>query len=367
MVETKLSDTLKTGVTWRLWLPLAILVLAGGGYAAWQTLKPAGLPAGIASGNGRIEAVEIDIDTQNPGRVQDVLADEGDFVHAGQIVAHMDTFELAAQLRQAQAELQQAQIGIQTAQSLVGQRHYEHVAAIAVIAQNQAQLDAARLRLARSQRLVGGGAVPQQTVDDEEAAFQSATAGLAVAEAQAAASTAAVDTAQAQVVDAQAAVEAAQAAAQHIQVEIDEATLRAPRDGRVQYRVAEPGEVLGAGGRVLNMVDLTDVYMTFYLPTNQAGRVAVGAPARIVLDAAPQYVVPAQISYVADVAQFTPKTVETADERQALMFRVKARISPGLLRNYIREVKTGLPGVAYVQLDPKTPWPDFLRSALPSP
>ena len=346
----------------RLWLLLALVLLAGGGYAGWLALQPAGLPAGIASGNGRIQAVDIDIDTKYPGRVQDVLVDEGDFVQAGQVVAQMDTYELAAELRQARAEQRRAEIGVQTAQSLVVQRQYEQIAAKAAIAQNQAQLDAAQLRLARSKRLVGGGAVPQQTVDDDEAAFQSAVAGLAAAQAQAAASSAAVSTAQAQVVDAQAAVDAAEAAVQHIQIEIDDATLRAPRDGRVQYRVAQPGEVLGAGGRVLNMVDLTDVYMTFYLPTDQAGRVAVGAPARIVLDAAPQYVVPAQISYVADVAQFTPKTVETADERQALMFRVKARIPDALLRNYIREVKTGLPGVAYVQIDPKTPWPAFLRN-----
>ncbi len=90
----------------------------------------------------------------------------------------------------------------------------------------------------------------------------------------------------------------------------------------------QPGEVLAAGGRVLNLVDLGDVYMTFFLPTAEAGRVALGAEVRIVLDAAPQYVIPAKVSFVADVAQFTPKTVETAQERQKLMFRVKAQIAP---------------------------------------
>ncbi|MEJ1589538.1 HlyD family efflux transporter periplasmic adaptor subunit, partial [Escherichia coli] len=86
--------------------------------------------------------------------------------------------------------------------------------------------------------------------------------------------------------------------------------LKAPRDGRIQYRVAEPGEVLAAGGRVLNMVDLADVYMTFFLPTEQAGLLALGSEARLVLDAAPDLVIPANISFVASVAQFTPKTVE---------------------------------------------------------
>src|SRR6516162_3248360 len=121
----------------------------------------------------------------------------------------------------------------------------------------------------------------------------------------------------------------------------------APRSGRVQYRVAQPGEVLSAGGRVLNLVDLGDVYMTFFLPTRDAGRVGLGAEARLILDARPDLVIPAQISFVADVAQFTPKTVETASEREKLMFRVRARIDPELLEKHIRYVKTGLPGVAF--------------------
>jgi HlyD family secretion protein len=113
------------------------------------------------------------------------------------------------------------------------------------------------------------------------------------------------------------------------------------------------------------MVDLSDVYMTFFLPTAEAGRVRLGTEVHLVLDTAPQYVVPARVSYVADVAQFTPKTVETADERQKLMFRVKARIDPDLLKKHIKSVKTGLPGVAYVQLDPQAEWPGHLRVRLP--
>ncbi|MCY1241500.1 efflux transporter, RND family, MFP subunit [compost metagenome] len=140
--------------------------------------------------------------------------------------------------------------------------------------------------------------------------------------------------------------------------------MRSPKPGRVQYRVAQPGEVLSAGGRVLNLVDVSDVYMTFFLPTAQAGRVAIGADARIVLDAAPQYVIPATISFVADVAQFTPKSVETEEERQKLMFRVKAKIPQDLLQKYIQQVKTGLPGMAYVKLDPNAEWPKNLAETV---
>ena len=133
----------------------------------------------------------------------------------------------------------------------------------------------------------------------------------------------------------------------------------------MQFRVAQPGEVLAAGGKVLNIVDLSDVYMTFFLPTEAAGRVGIGSEVRLVLDAATQYVIPARVTFVADVAQFTPKTVETADERQKLMFRIKAKIAPDLLKKHIRMVKTGLPGVAYVQLNADAQWPDKLQVRLP--
>jgi HlyD family secretion protein len=129
----------------------------------------------------------------------------------------------------------------------------------------------------------------------------------------------------------------------------------------VQYRIAQPGEVLGNGGKVLNLVDLGDVYMTFFLPETAAGRVALGSDVHVVLDAAPQYVIPAKVSFVASTAQFTPKTVETASERQKLMFRVKAQIDRELLRQHMKMVKTGLPGVAWIKLDPKAKWPTELE------
>ena len=138
-----------------------------------------------------------------------------------------------------------------------------------------------------------------------------------------------------------------------------------PRDGRVQVRVAQPGEVLGAGGRVLNLLDLSDVYITFFLPETVAGRVALGSEVRIILDAAPEYVIPATVSFVASAAQFTPKTVETASERQKLMFRVRAQISQELLREHLNQVKTGLHGVAWVKLDAKAEWPQNLSVRVP--
>ena len=185
---------------------------------------------------------------------------------------------------------------------------------------------------------------------------------ISAIDTQAAASDAAVSTAGMQIESARSSVRAAEATLERVRADLDDSVLRAPRAGRVQYRVAEPGEVLPAGGVVLNLIDLTDVYMTFFLPTAQAGRVALGAEARLVLDALPDRVIPARISFVADVAQFTPKTVETAEERAKLMFRIKAQVDPELLQRHLSQIKTGLPGMAYVRLDPATPWPDALRT-----
>ncbi|MPN02350.1 hypothetical protein SDC9_149566 [bioreactor metagenome] len=146
-----------------------------------------------------------------------------------------------------------------------------------------------------------------------------------------------------------------------IDADLKDSDLVAPRDGRVQFRLAQPGEVLGAGGKLLNLVDLSDVYINFFLPEVVAGRVALGTDVRIVLDAAPQFAIPAKVTFVSSTAQFTPKTVETASERQKLMFRVKARIAPELLQKHITQVKTGLPGVAWIKTDDSRDWPAHLQ------
>lgn len=347
------------------WLVASVVAIAAGvAYFAWQNLNDNGLPAGIAGGNGRLEAVDIDIAAKTGGRLQDILVGEGDFVKAGQTLAQMDVTQLVARKKEAEAQLRRAEIGIETANSFVSQREAERSAAEAVVEQRQIELESAEGRLARSERLAANNTISQQILDDDRAAQRSARAALGASQASLAASDAAISAAIAQVVDAEAAVEAAKASIESLEADIADATLKAPRDGRVQYRVAQPGEVLSSGGRVVNMIDVSDVYMTFFLPTAEAGRVALGADVRLVLDVAPQFVIPATVSFVSDVAQFTPKTVETEEERLKLMFRVRARIAPDLLQQHIEQVKTGLPGMAYVRVDPDASWPDFLKTNL---
>jgi HlyD family secretion protein len=340
-------------------------VASGLGYLAWLRYRPAKLPAGFASSNGRIEATEIDIAAKLPGRIIDELVDEGDFVTAGQVVAHMQIDTLEAQRREAVAKRETANSAVDAAQATIAQKESEKAAAEAKALQRDAEFDLATKNYARAQRMVATNALSREDYDSEQSKFYSAKAAVASAKADVAAADAAIATAKAVKISAESTVASAQATIERVQADIDDSTLKAPKSGRVQYRVSQPGEVLPTGGKVMNMIDLNDVYMTFFLPTDWAGKVRLGAEVRILLDAAPQFVIPAKATFVADVAQFTPKTVETAEERQKLTFRIKAHIPPELLKKYVRDVKTGLPGMAYVQLDPQAQWPSHLEVKLP--
>lgn len=129
----------------------------------------------------------------------------------------------------------------------------------------------------------------------------------------------------------------------------------------MQYRLAEPGEVLSAGSRVVTILDLENVYMTIFLPAKDIGKIIVGSEARIVLDSLPNAVIPAKVSFISSEAQFTPREVETREEREKLMFRVKIRIPKSLLSKHIEKVRTGLPGIGYVMLGDTNDWPEYLK------
>lgn len=338
---------------------LVVLALLGAAYG-YRSMRAAAPDPNLIGGNGRIEATEIDIATQQAGRIAEILVDEGDLVRAGQVLARMDLPALEAARTEAAARVQAARDAVADAAAALAVRRSDALAAAAVVAQRRSELDAAQRRLARSVTLAAAGAAAAQELDDDRARVGANAAALAAAQAGEAAARAAAQAAQAQLVGARSAVAVAQAGAARIDAELREGVLVAPRAARVQYRVAEPGEVLAAGGKVLNLIDLSDVYMRFFVPEAAAGRLALGAEVRLRLDAAPGFVVPASIAYVASEAQFTPKSVETASEREKLVFQVKAQVDRRLLARYPRYIKAGVPGVAWVRLDPRRPWPPEL-------
>ena len=340
---------------------VVILAVVGAGYAVWNASRDEGFGPGFAGGNGRLEATEIDVSTKLAGRIVDITVDEGDFVTAGQVLAEMQTDVLEAQLGEARAQVVKARAAEASAAAQVDVRQSDLTAAQATVAERQSQLEQTRRRLNRSSVLSERGVITGQEFDDDETSEMAAQAAVASAEAQVGVARATVEAAKADLEGARATIKAAEATVASILADIKDSHLMAPRDGRVQYRIAQPGEVLAAGGKVLNFVDLSDVYMNFFLPSEQAGRVALGSEARLILDAFPDYPIPARITYVAQTAQFTPKTVETESERQKLMFRVKAKISKDVLANRLEMVKIGLPGVAWTRLDPSQPWPAKLE------
>ena len=343
----------------RFLLFTAIVVAAAVlGFLVWQGNGNGAVPEGFALGNGRVEAVDVDVASKLPGRIEAILVREGELVEAGQPLATLDTRQLKANRHQAEAELRRAEIAVENAGLMIQQRQAEVRAAEAVLAQQQSALDAAQRQFARSEALAGSSIASERQLDIDRSNALGAEAAVASAEAALVAARVGVSSAEAAVVGAEAAVAAAQAAIEVIDVRIEDSTLKAPRKGRVQYLVAREGEVVGVGGRVVNMIDLNDVYMTFFLQTADAGRIALGTEVRLLLDAAPGIVIPAEVSFVSDVAQFTPKTVETEAEREKLMFRVRAQIAPDLLAKYLDYIKTGLPGVAWVRLDSALPWPE---------
>lgn len=312
----------------------------------------------LLKSNGRIEATEIAVASKTAGRIKELFVDEGDFVEAGQLVATVASESLVAQLHQAEAQFRQAQSATVTAESQLLQRKSEKAALEALLIQRNAELVAARSRASRTGTLAETGSVSKQLAEDNDTLVTSAKTAVSSAKAQINAALAGIAAAEAQVNSAASAVEAAQATVARVQSELSDNQLKAPRAGRIQYRIAQTGEIVAAGGKVLSLIDVTDVHMTFFFPATLAGRIEVGTEVRVVLDALPQVSIPAEVSYVADVAQFTPKTVETASEREKLMFRVKARINPELLLKHKTKVKTGLPGTAYLRLDSRQPWPD---------
>lgn len=301
-------------------ITMLIICAAALGYYAYKTwvYNSKYDQPGFAYGNGRLEATEVSIATKLAGRVDEIYVDEGDLVKKGDKLALMQLNVLNAELAQAKAELKRTE---------------------AELKQKQSSCDNAKRRFERHEQMLKTQATSAQHYDDAKANYLAAQADLEAAKA---------------------AIEIAAAKVARIREDINDSTLTSPNRGRVQYRVAQPGEVLNTGDGVLNLIDLTDVYMTFFLPESIAGKVKIGADARIVLDAIPDIPIPAKITFVADVAQFTPKTVETKEERQKLMFRIKAKIDPALLEQHIEYIKTGLPGEAWVQIDPDAKWPDFL-------
>ena len=364
------------------WIVIPIVLVVGGvlAYKYWMSTQSA-LPAGIVSGNGRIEAKLSDASAKEPLRVKEVLVDEGDLVKPGQVLVQLDTVTIEAEQAKNVAAVATAREQFAAAKAAIAEAHADIAAANADIAaanaateRQQSEIQLAQIEADRQRRMLAENATSQALFDTRQTALdtskttlKSTQAQVDAARARAGAAQARAATAQAQADSAQRQIEVAQAQVEVTKSRIKDATLTSPVTGRVLYRLVEPGEVLGAGGKALTLVDLSDVYMEIFLPSDQAARLKTGAPARITVNYEPDKAAAANVSFVSPEAQFTPKQVETKSEREKLMFRVKIQIPSELVTHYIEQIKTGVRGVGYVKVRPDATWPQWLEKDLVNP
>jgi HlyD family secretion protein len=297
------------------------------------------LPEGIVAGNGRVEGKLVDVSAKEPLRVKEVLVDEGALVRPGQVLARLDTVTLESQLAAAKANIDAAE--------------EKRAGANATIVKQKSAINLATIEAERSQRLLADRAGSQRELDVRTANLETTKATLAEAEA-------ALETAKQE-------VEVARANAETIKTRIADATLRSPVTGRVLYRLAEAGEVLPPGGKALTLVNLQDVYMEIFLPSEYAAGVKVGAEGRITVDYDENRAVAGYVSFVSPEAQFTPKQVETRSEREKLMFRVKIQLPKEVASQFVERIKTGVRGVGYVKVKDSAVWPARLQNLVAPP
>ncbi len=310
--------------TWLVIAAALALLLAGGVYLL-RTSANDDFPDGLYAGNGRVEGTEVKIAAKYPGRIVDIAPQEGDDVKKNDIIVRLDDREARAGLSRARAEHLRI-------------THSVHAAGTDVERLTR-ELNYAQDQYERTSQLFERGTASQQQLDRDDVARVSAIAALEAARA-------ALMEAEAQLAAAQAQIDSADAV-------VAETVIRAPISGRVLFRIAEPGEIIQAGGNILLLVDLDRPYMTIYVDEVLAGKISIGAEALIWTDAFPDRPFPARVTFISSKAEFTPKEVQTSEERQNLVFRVKLTA----LNNDERLLKPGMPGVGLIRTDSAVAWP----------
>ena len=402
---------------------IALILAVAVAFAVYMNYKRTAdtTPEGFASSNGRLQLQNIDVASLRAGRVSQVLVHEGDLVEKGTPLVTLSSEELDTQLQGAEAAKLQAEAAKLQAEGRKSQAQAAKARAEgavtramgtekraeggyartqggvnqadAVIAAKKAQLQIALDNLNNTKALRKDDLVSIAELQQREQAYQAAKAevlaaqaakaqaaaggteaqaGIAEAQSGIAEAKAAVAEAQAGIEQAQAGINQAQAGINQAQSQINRVKsiqsdmyVRAPQAGRVEYRIVEVGNVIAPGSKVVTLVDPNDVYLEIFLPTDSSNQVQIGSPARIVLDGI-KAVLPAKVSFVANQSQFTPKSVETKNEREKMMYRVKLSLDPQVASRYQTLLKGGMTAQGYVQLDPSKAWSKDLEVKMPS-
>jgi HlyD family secretion protein len=331
------------------------------------------LPDGLIAVNGRLEGDAVKISGKQPGRIRELLVREGDSVHTGQTLVRFDDEALKARHDAAQAALEvarrRAEAGRASLEVAARQVPLDIGAARAVLAAAQADLDKARAAelQARRDQARGEQLVRQSAIDLQAAERLSLALSVSESEHQAAVSArertaraldrARLGTAQLRATEAEvrvleAAVEQASAHLAEVRTALNELTVESPVTGTVTARFVNLGEIVTVGAPLFEVVDLDSLYMRAYVPEPSVGRVHVGSEARIYTDARPDEPIEAELRYIASRAEFTPKEVQTPDERVKLVYAVKLY----LRSNPERRWTPGISADATIRWRDDAPW-----------
>ena len=322
--------------------PVVLLIAAGAGFWYYTSRKPVETDGALVA-SGTVEATDAQLGFQAPGRIVSLTPREGDRVTTGQELARLDRAELEARRAQSEAQVEAAQAALAELES--GSRREEIAQARANLAVTEERRQDAERDLARTRRLFEGGAVSREALDKAQVALDVTRAQRTQAVEQLRLVEAGPR--QERKAAARAQVTQAEAAVQGVQATLSNTVLTAPFDGVVTVRHREPGEVVPAGSPVLTLMDPRSRFVRIYIPENRVGAVRLGTRATITADTYPGKTYPGEVSFIASEAEFTPKSVQTTEERVRLVYEVKVRVTG----DAEFELKPGLP--ADVRLEVK--------------
>ena len=319
----------------RMSVVLLIVVVAALAFTLWRLFGPDAEGLGALEASGTVEATEADLGFQIPGRLSSVGPREGDRVESGDTLARLEVVELSASLAAAEAQVDVARARLRELES--GARPQELASARAGLTAAEEQEAQAAREAERARRLFDGGALSSQRLEQIETTLEAARALRTQAEQ---ALRLAEEGPRRETLEAQrAAVAQARAVARQASARVDQAVLIAPAGGLVTVRHREPGEIVAPGAPVLTLMDPDDRWVRIYVREDRLGRVALGQEAQIRIDAFPDEVYPGRVFFVGSEAEFTPRNVQTPDERTQLVYPVKVRVEG----DDRLELKPGLP------------------------
>jgi HlyD family secretion protein len=338
---------------------LIMIVVAAGIFAVQRFVVSHGLPEGLIQANGRIEGDHISIASKFAGRVQELLAREGDTVHAGQVLVRLDDVQTRTRVEQARRGFEAFESQVQAVHASLAVLNLEVPLAIeatdagilgarGAVDKARAVEDEARRDVERMRPLIAEQAVSQQQLDQAEARWSAAKSEITVTRsrltqvgkelAQAELGWKRIRAKESEVAALEQQRDQAEAATAEVESILADLTIVAPTSGTITTRMVNTGEVVMAGAPLLELVDLDRLYLKVYIPEIEIGKVRLDLPARIYTDAFPDQPFDAMVRYIASKAEFTPKEVQTRDERVKLIYVVKLylaanpdhRLTPGL-------------------------------------